>query len=79
MKIKDREEFEDAQDMARIAVNRQSNSIPAESILECSNAGFNLYVWVKQITGAALELVASLVIVAFIIIAVAVSKSGYKE
>lgn len=30
-------------------------------------------------TGATFELVASLVIVAFIIIAVAVSKSGYKE
>lgn len=30
-------------------------------------------------TGAALELIASLVIVAFIIIAVAVFKSGYKE
>lgn len=30
-------------------------------------------------TGAAFELIASLVIVAFIIIAVAVFKSGYKE
>lgn len=30
-------------------------------------------------TGATLEIIASLVIVAFIIIAVAVSKSGYKE
>lgn len=30
-------------------------------------------------TGATLELIASLVIVAFIIIAVAVYKSGYKE
>lgn len=30
-------------------------------------------------TGAALELIASLVVVAFVIIAVAVSKSGYKE
>ncbi|QRD99813.1 hypothetical protein JKL37_0078 [Salmonella phage vB_Se_STGO-35-1] len=29
MKVKDREEFEDAQAMARIAVNRQNNSIPA--------------------------------------------------
>lgn len=31
MKIKDREEFEDAQAMARIAVERTNNSIPAES------------------------------------------------
>lgn len=31
MKIKDREEFEDAQDMARIAVDRQNNSIPADA------------------------------------------------
>lgn len=30
-------------------------------------------------TGAAFELIASLVIVALVIIAVAVSKSGYKE
>lgn len=30
-------------------------------------------------TGASLELIANLVIVAFIIIAVAVSKSGYKK
>lgn len=30
-------------------------------------------------TGAALELIASLVIVAFIIVTVAVYKSGYKE
>nr|DAE47793.1 MAG TPA: hypothetical protein [Caudoviricetes sp.] len=30
-------------------------------------------------TGATLELIASMVVVAFIIIAVAVSKSGYKE
>lgn len=29
MKIKDREEFEDAQAMARIAVERTNNSIPA--------------------------------------------------
>ena len=29
MKIKDREEFEDAQAMARIAVKRTNNSIPA--------------------------------------------------
>lgn len=32
MKIKDREEFEDAQAMARIAVERTNNSIPAESL-----------------------------------------------
>lgn len=31
MKVKDREEFEDAQAMARIAVNRQSDSTPAEA------------------------------------------------
>ena len=31
MKIKDREEFEDAQAMARIAVERTNNSITAES------------------------------------------------
>lgn len=31
MKIQDREEFEDAQAMARIAVNRQNNSTPAEA------------------------------------------------
>lgn len=31
MKIKDREEFEDAQAMARIAVERTNNSIPAEA------------------------------------------------
>lgn len=31
MKIKDREEFEDAQTMARIAVERTNNSIPAEA------------------------------------------------
>lgn len=31
MKIKDREEFEDAQAMARIAVERTNNSVPAES------------------------------------------------
>lgn len=31
MKIKNREEFEDAQTMARIAVNRTNNSIPAEA------------------------------------------------
>lgn len=31
MKIKYREEFEDAQAMARIAVNRQNNSIPADA------------------------------------------------
>lgn len=31
MNIKDREEFEDAQTMARIAVDRQNNSIPADS------------------------------------------------
>ena len=31
MKIKDREEFEDARGMARIAVERTSNSIPAEA------------------------------------------------
>lgn len=30
MKVKDREEFEDAQAMARIAVERTNNSIPAE-------------------------------------------------
>lgn len=30
-------------------------------------------------TGAAFELIASLAVVAFIIVAVAVSKSGYKE
>lgn len=30
MKIKDSEEFEDAQAMARIAVERTNNSIPAE-------------------------------------------------
>lgn len=31
MKIKDREEFEDAQDMARIAVERPNNNIAAEA------------------------------------------------
>lgn len=31
MKIKDREEFEDAQAMARIAVESTSNCIPAEA------------------------------------------------
>lgn len=31
MKIKDREEFEDAQAMARIAVERTNSSIPAEA------------------------------------------------
>lgn len=31
MKIKDREEFEDAQAMARIAVERANKSIPAEA------------------------------------------------
>ena len=31
MKIKNREEFEDAQAMARIAIERTNNSIPAES------------------------------------------------
>lgn len=31
MKIKNREEFEDAQAMARIAVDRANNSIPAEA------------------------------------------------
>ena len=31
MKIKDREEFEDAQAMANIAVNRANNNIPAEA------------------------------------------------
>lgn len=31
MKIKCREEFEDAQDMARVAVERKNNSIPAEA------------------------------------------------
>ena len=31
MKIKDREEFEDTQAMARIAVERTNNSIPAEA------------------------------------------------
>lgn len=31
MKIKNREEFEDAQAMARIAVDGTSNSIPAEA------------------------------------------------
>ena len=31
MKIKGREEFEDAQSMARIAVERANNSIPAEA------------------------------------------------
>lgn len=31
MKIKNREEFEDAQAMVRIAVNRQNNSIPADA------------------------------------------------
>ena len=34
MKIKDREEFEDAQAMARIAVERTNNSIPAEAFLQ---------------------------------------------
>lgn len=33
----------------------------------------------EEMTGASFELIASLVIMAFIIIAVAVSKSGYKE
>lgn len=31
MKIKDREEFEDAQAIARIAVERTNNSIPTEA------------------------------------------------
>lgn len=31
MKIKNREEFEDTQAMARIAVERTNNSIPAEA------------------------------------------------
>lgn len=31
MKIKDREEFEDAQAMSRIAVNSASNIIPADA------------------------------------------------
>ena len=31
MKIKDREEFEDAQAMARIAVERTNNSIPSDA------------------------------------------------
>lgn len=31
MKIKNREEFEDAQAMARIVVERTNNSIPAEA------------------------------------------------
>lgn len=31
MKIKNREEFEDAQAMERIAVNRTNNSIPADA------------------------------------------------
>lgn len=31
MKIKDREEFEDAQAMARIAVDRTNKSIPADA------------------------------------------------
>ena len=31
MKIKDREEFEDAQAMTRIAVEHTNNSIPAEA------------------------------------------------
>lgn len=47
MKIKDREDFEDAQAMARIAVERTNNSIPAECILERSDAGINLGVWTQ--------------------------------